>query len=72
MSDSIVPATAGLRIDQRESLLQRLGRRVFLAKLGQLRLGELTVVDGGERRTFGRSSEDCGCRATIEVLHPQT
>jgi len=72
MRDSIVPATSGLAIGQRESLLQRLGRRVFLAKLGQLRHGELTLVEGGVCRTFGRRSEDCSLHATIEVLHPQT
>jgi cyclopropane-fatty-acyl-phospholipid synthase len=72
MRDSIVPAASGLGSDQRESLLQQLGRRVFLAKLGQLRHGELTVVDGGERRTFGRPTADCSLHATIEVLHPQT
>jgi cyclopropane-fatty-acyl-phospholipid synthase len=72
MNDSTVPATAGPRTDQSDSLLQQLGRRVFLAKLGQLRQGEITVVDGDQRRTFGRRTADCPIHATIEVLHPQT
>ena len=72
MSENIVPATSSLGIGARESLLQRLGRRVFLAKLGQLRHGEITVVEGGEHRTFGQRTGDCSLHATIEVLHPQT
>jgi hypothetical protein len=72
MRDSIVPATTSLGIGWHESLLQRLGRRVFLAKLGQVRHGEITVVEGGERWTFGQRTDDCSLHATIEVLHPQT
>jgi cyclopropane-fatty-acyl-phospholipid synthase len=53
-------------------LLQRLGRQLFRAKLANLRHGELTLIDGGERFTFGRRSGDCDLHATIEVLHPQT
>ncbi len=70
--ESIVPAPGGLGTLDRDTLLQRLGRKLFLAKLAGLRHGELTVIDGGERRTFGRRNGDCDLHATIEVLHPQT
>ena len=73
MKPSIVPTlddpTAA--VDE-GTALQRLGRRLFLGKLAGLRAGELTVVDGDERHTFGQRTADCDLRATIEVLHPQT
>jgi cyclopropane-fatty-acyl-phospholipid synthase len=62
----------GLGTQDRDTLLQRLGRKLFLAKLAELRHGELTVIDAGERRTFGKRSADCDLHATLEVLHPQT
>ena len=54
------------------SALQRLGRKLFLAQLGKLRHGELTVIEGGQRHVFGRRSPECDLHATLEVLHPQT
>jgi cyclopropane-fatty-acyl-phospholipid synthase len=71
MKPSIVPADVEGGVAH-GSALQRLGRSLFLTKLASLREGELTVVEGGERRTFGRRTEACPLRATIEVLHPQT
>jgi cyclopropane-fatty-acyl-phospholipid synthase len=71
MKPSIVPADVEGGVAH-GSALQRLGRSLFLAKLASLREGELTVVEGGERRTFGRRTDACPLRATIEVLHPQT
>ena len=72
MRESIVRAPVGLGTRDRDTLLQRLGRKLFLAKLAELRHGELTVIDAGERRTFGQRSADCDLHATLEVLHPQT
>jgi len=70
--ESIVPAPAAGVADTGPTALQRLGRRLFLARLERLARGELTLVENGERRTFGRRDADCDLRATIEVLHPQT
>ena len=72
MRESIVRAPVGLGTRDRDTLLQRLGRKLFLAKLAELRHGELTVIEAGERRTFGQRSADCDLHATLEVLHPQT
>ena len=72
MKPTIVPAEfsgTGLATD---SWLQRIGRRLFLDKLAGLEHGEITVVDGADRRRFGRRSADFDLHATIEVLHPQT
>ena len=72
MKPSIVPTIDEARRAVRGSALQQLGRRLFLARLAELREGELTVVEGGEQLTFGRRTPECNLRATIEVRHPQT
>jgi len=72
MKPSIVPTLDEPAVAGHGTALQQLGRRLFLAKLAGLRAGELTVVDGDERHTFGRRTPACDLQATIEVLHPQT
>jgi cyclopropane-fatty-acyl-phospholipid synthase len=72
MKPSIVPTLDDPTAPVHGTALQQLGRRLFLAKLAGFREGELTVVDGDERHTFGRRTAQCSLRATIEVLHPQT
>jgi len=75
---SIVPTLDALSLptisDPTGTLLQRLGRKLFLRALGQLQHGELTLLvpATGERHTFGRPTADCDLRVTLEVLHPQT
>jgi len=72
MKPSIVPTVDAPARPDHGSWLQRLGRRLFLERLAGLREGELTVIDGEGRQTFGRRTPECNLRATIEVLHPQT
>ena len=72
MKPSIVPTVDAPARPDHGSWLQRLGRRLFLERLAGLREGELTVIDGEGRHTFGRRTPECNLRATIEVLHPQT
>ena len=72
MKPSIVPTVDAPAQPDHGSWLQRLGRRLFLERLAGLREGELTVIDGEGRHTFGRRTPECNLRATIEVLHPQT
>jgi cyclopropane-fatty-acyl-phospholipid synthase len=75
---SIVPTLDALSLptltDPAGTLLQRLGKKLFLRALGQVRYGEVTLLvpATGERHTFGRPSADCDLRVTLEVLHPQT
>jgi len=72
MKPSIVPTVDAPARPDHGSWLQRLGRRLFLERLAGLREGELTVIDGEGRHTFGRRTPGSNLRATIEVLHPQT
>lgn len=59
------------RAGREPTWLQRLGRKLFLAQLERLQHGELTVIDGAERLSFGRRSVECDLHVTLEVLHPQ-
>ncbi|MGI8622613.1 MAG: class I SAM-dependent methyltransferase [Solirubrobacteraceae bacterium] len=47
---------------------QSIARRVVYGLLGRILVGELTVIEGGRRRVFGRGAE--GPRATVEVHDP--
>ncbi|HEX9207126.1 MAG TPA: cyclopropane-fatty-acyl-phospholipid synthase family protein [Steroidobacteraceae bacterium] len=75
---SIVPTLDALSLptvtDPEGTLLQRLGKKLFLRALGQVRHGEVTLLvpATGERHTFGRLTPECDLRVTLEVLHPQT
>jgi cyclopropane-fatty-acyl-phospholipid synthase len=70
MKPSIVPAVqAGPRTHA--GPIQALGRRAMLGLLSRLPDGEITVIEDGERHSFGRRSVRCGLSATIEVEHPQ-
>ncbi len=72
MKPTIVPAEFVGTGPTTDSWLQRLGRRLFLNKLAGLELGEITVIEGADRRRFGKRSADFDLHATIEVLNPQT
>ena len=72
MKPTIVPAELVGAGPTSDTWLQRLGRRLFLAKLAGIEQGEITVIDGAEQQRFGKRSANCDLHATIEVRHPQT
>jgi cyclopropane-fatty-acyl-phospholipid synthase len=54
------------------SLLTSLGRNLLLKRLGELRDGELRLVDTeGRQHRFGHRTARCALSATIHVEHPQ-
>ena len=69
---SIIPADANLPDRADPSALARLGRRLLLGQLAQLRDGELRIVesDGSEHR-FGRRTPRLDLAVTLRVDHPQ-
>ena len=75
---SIVPTLDTLPLpavaDPAGTLLQRLGRKLFLRALARVEHGEITLVvpATGERHVFGQATATCHLRVTLEVLHPQT
>ncbi|HEX6721848.1 MAG TPA: class I SAM-dependent methyltransferase, partial [Burkholderiaceae bacterium] len=56
------------------ALADRLGRwseRLLREQLAGLEHGELTLIDGAQRRTFGRRTERCALSATVQVRDPR-
>ncbi len=50
--------------------LDRLARRAVIARLSQIRRGELTLVEDGRVESFGEVTEEFPMRATIHVQSP--
>lgn len=71
MKDAPLPVAASPAYATQPALLTRLARGAVLAKLHGLQRGELTLVDGNERRTFGRRSHDCPLAVTLTVHDPR-
>ena len=60
---ALAPAIAGL--------LGRWAEQLLRSQLAQLRHGELTLVDGGRRHTFGQRTARCALSATLQVRDPR-
>ncbi len=69
MTASIIPSTlpAPERLTVRS--IDRFSRRILLNLLERLEFGRLHLIDGPERRAFGRTSADCPLEASITVHH---
>lgn len=48
----------------------RLARQAIFHRLGRLRSGAVTVLEGSERRVFGRPGTDCRIQATVTIHDP--
>lgn len=67
MSDSTLSTTASPSVPGKQAFLIRLARKLVLDQLQHFQHGELTIIDGPERLTFGRQSAVCPLSATIVV-----
>ncbi|MBA5867993.1 MAG: methyltransferase domain-containing protein [Nitrospira sp. CR1.3] len=79
MKETIIPS--GLAFDgsdegQPPSALAtwccRQARRVVFARMTKLEHGEITIHDGSERRTFGRTTATCPLQATVTIYDLRT
>lgn len=50
----------------------RLVRNAVFGRLARLQKGMITIVEDGERRSFGRLTSDCSLHATVTILDPRT
>jgi cyclopropane-fatty-acyl-phospholipid synthase len=50
--------------------LDKLARRIVRSRLAAIEEGTVTILEGGERETFGKKSDDFPQAAVIEVLAP--
>lgn len=71
MADSIVPAEASAIEQTKPSRFDQLAKKLLFSLLRGLRRGELTIIDGSVRRTFGEKSNQFPLEATITVHHPR-
>jgi len=72
MADTIIPAPRDLpAADDRPGLLTRACRRVLLSQLARLHDAQITLLESGERLTFGCVNTDDDPRCTITVRHPR-
>lgn len=51
----------------RPRVIDNLARRAFLARLRSLRKGQLILIDGDERYSFGAITTECALKATLVV-----
>jgi cyclopropane-fatty-acyl-phospholipid synthase len=72
MKTTIVPESHAL-VDHAGPIapLPRLARAALRRALGQLRLGELRLIDADGEYRFGRRSAGCGLSATLRIADPR-
>ena len=71
MSSTIIPASRDLPNADRPGLTDRVCRRVLLGQLERIEDAQLTLLDRGQRLTFGELKSDAEPRCTITVHHPR-
>lgn len=71
MSSSIIPAPRDLPAADRPGLADRACRRLLLGQLESIQGAQLTVLDRGQRLTFGQANRDADPRCTLTVQHPR-
>jgi cyclopropane-fatty-acyl-phospholipid synthase len=71
MTNSIVPAEASAIEQTQPRLFDQLAKKLLFRLLSGLRRGELTIIDGSVRRTFGEKSDRFPLEATITIHHPR-
>lgn len=71
MSSSIIPAPRTLPDADRLGLTDRTCRRVLLSQLSRIENAQLTLLDQGQRMTFGQTTSGQDPRCTITVRHPR-
>jgi cyclopropane-fatty-acyl-phospholipid synthase len=69
MTYSIVPAKASAIERTKPSRFDQLAKKLLFKLLRGLRRGELTIIDGSFRRTFGEKSNQFPLEATITIHH---
>ncbi|MFK7790205.1 MAG: class I SAM-dependent methyltransferase [Phycisphaeraceae bacterium] len=70
MSTSIIPASRNLPATDRPGLTNRACRKLLLSQLQRIDDAQLTLLDSGQRPTFGQPSDNAP-RCTITVQHPR-
>jgi cyclopropane-fatty-acyl-phospholipid synthase len=70
MNETIVPAEKRTALRVRPGLLDRMAKRALFSLLRHLSVGQVHLLDGDRRHTFGRRGRESTLRATVKVHHP--
>jgi len=70
MRSSIIPASRNLPAADRPGLTNRACRKLLLSQLERIDNAQLTLLDSGQRLTFGQA-DDNAPRCTLTVQHPR-
>jgi len=71
MTETFMPYKASALEGLRETLVDRLARRLFFMLMKDFKLGSLVLMENNERYQFGRPSKEVSLQATIQVHHPR-
>lgn len=71
MSISIIPAPRDLPAADRLGFTERICKRVLLGQLERIEAAEVTLLDRGQRLTFGATRGETDPHCTLTVHHPR-
>ena len=71
MASSLIPAPRSLPAADQVGLVTRACRKLLLRQLAQIDDAQITLLDDGERITFGKAVSADAPRCTITVRHPR-
>jgi len=71
MTETFMPYKVSALDCLRETVIDRLSRRLFLALMKDFKIGELTLIEKNQQVRFGQSSKRGSLRTTIYVHHPR-
>lgn len=71
MKDSLSSTLTPAARMTRPAFLSRVSQQLVLTQLRAFRQGEITLIDGETRQTFGKRSKDCPFAVTLRVHDPR-
>jgi cyclopropane-fatty-acyl-phospholipid synthase len=71
MTESILPAEKPMAQSGLLAKVDGWAKRTLLSLLRRIQIGEIVLKDGEDQHDFGRTSEECDLRASLNVHHPR-
>lgn len=71
MTETFMPYKVSALECLRETVIDRLSRRLFFSLMKDFKIGKLTLIEKNQQYSFGQSSKGVSLQATIRVHHPR-
>jgi cyclopropane-fatty-acyl-phospholipid synthase len=71
MTETFMPYKESALECLRETVIDRLSRRLFFSLMKDFKIGKLTLIEENQQHPFGQSSKKVSLQATIRVHHPR-